>query len=93
MRTHEIVGPEVTQVTGQLRIPNETAIRKHIAQFWLWGELRDSKKRKNRKKVQKVPIQQENQPVVAVIKPETEQQQDPKPSTSQIHHGTWSGWD
>lgn len=34
MRTHEIVGPEVTQVTGQLRIPKDIAIAKHIAQFW-----------------------------------------------------------
>lgn len=34
MRTHEIVGPEMTQITGQLRIPKDTAIANHIAQFW-----------------------------------------------------------
>lgn len=31
---HEIAGPEVTQVTGQLRIPKDIATRNHIAQFW-----------------------------------------------------------
>lgn len=44
MRIHEIVGPEVTQVTGQLRIPKGEAIAKHLAQFWIPGFDTEPKK-------------------------------------------------
>lgn len=30
---HEIVGPEMTVVTGQFRLPKEAAIARHIAQY------------------------------------------------------------
>lgn len=36
---HEIVGPEMTITTGQLRLPKAEAIARHIAQYGTWSDL------------------------------------------------------
>jgi hypothetical protein len=36
---HEIVGPEMAITTGQLRLPREEAITRHIAQYGTWSDL------------------------------------------------------
>jgi hypothetical protein len=61
---HEIVGPEMTVTTGQLRLPKEAAIARHVAQYEtrsmgvdpVWREQESRLDTENRKKAARIKI-------------------------------------